>query len=67
MIEPMAFSIPEAAAASRTSRTSLYAAIARGELRAVKRGKRTLVLADDLRAWLDGLPTFAPRTASVSN
>jgi hypothetical protein len=38
------------------SRSYLYLEIASGRLRAVKRGRRTIVLAEDLDAWLRSLP-----------
>lgn len=53
----MAFTIPEACTTARISRSGLYRAIKDGELRARKRGVRTLILADDLRQWLENLPT----------
>ncbi|MGM5051147.1 helix-turn-helix domain-containing protein [Tardiphaga sp. 604_B6_N1_1] len=52
-----AYGISEACARSATRRTALYEAIGKGELRAVKRGRRTLILADDLERWLENLPT----------
>ena len=60
MNPPLAYSIAEACSVARAGRTALYEAIRAGELRAVKRGRRTLVLADDLRDWLDNLPTVKP-------
>jgi excisionase family DNA binding protein len=38
------------------SRSAIYLAIAANELRAVKSGRRTLVLAQDLEVWLKSLP-----------
>jgi excisionase family DNA binding protein len=59
--EPLAFTVSEACSAARAGRTALYEAIRAGELRAVKRGRRTLVLADDLRRWLEALPAVNPK------
>lgn len=61
-MDQLVFSISEACAAVRTGRTALYQAIRTGELRAVKRGRRTLVLADDLKRYIAGLPPIG-RTA----
>lgn len=38
------------------SRSGIYVAIGANELRAVKSGRRTLVLTQDLQAWLTRLP-----------
>jgi excisionase family DNA binding protein len=55
-MEQLAFSIAEACKVASTGRTALYEAINSGRLRAVKHGRRTLVLAGDLRAYIEGLP-----------
>jgi excisionase family DNA binding protein len=58
----LAYSILEACEAACIGRTNLYEAIRTGELRAVKHGKRTLILANDLRVWLEGLPALTSKT-----
>src|ERR1039457_6704621 len=54
---PMAYTIAEAMKAARISRTAIYQAIKCGDLRAVNGGRRTLILAEDLRSWMRNLPS----------
>jgi excisionase family DNA binding protein len=56
MSTPLAHNIPEACSLACTGRTSLYEEIKKGKLRAIKRGRRTLILDEDLRRWLGTLP-----------
>jgi excisionase family DNA binding protein len=59
MHNPLVHSIAAACEAADTGRTALYEAINSGGLRAVKRGRRTLILDDDLRRWVQTLPQVA--------
>lgn len=61
MNTPLAYSIADACSVARAGRTALYEAIRTGALRAVKRGRRTIVLADDLRRYLESLPPVVPK------
>jgi excisionase family DNA binding protein len=59
MSQPIAYTIKEACTASRTGRTTLYSAIRRKDLVARKLGKKTLILEEDLRRWIEHLPTIS--------
>ena len=62
-MSPLGLSIAQAVRASGVGRTTLYEEIKEGRLRAVKRGRRTLILADDLKQWLGALPTLKTEQA----
>jgi excisionase family DNA binding protein len=59
MSTPIAYTVKEACAVSRTGKTTLYGAIRRRDLVARKLGKKTLILEDDLRHRIEQLPRIA--------
>jgi excisionase family DNA binding protein len=61
MMEQIVLSIAEAAAAARISRTKLYELIGAGEVKAIKIGRSTRIVAADLRDWLASLPAVSGR------
>ena len=62
--DKIALTVAEAARASGLSRSLLYVAIGSGALRARKCGRRTLVLARDLSAWIERLPAIQVKAAN---
>jgi excisionase family DNA binding protein len=56
-----ALSVAEACAAGGFGKTAFYEAIKSGALRAVKHGKRTVVLPADLQRFLENLPAITPQ------
>src|ERR1700690_2335901 len=67
MPDLLAYTIAQAAEAAATGKTALYEALGSGELPARKRGRRTLILAADLRLWLEKLPPLElKRTPNLS-
>jgi len=60
----LAYTIAEACEAARIGRTSIYDAIKSCKLIARKNGRRTVILAEDLRLWLQDLPARMPQTTS---
>jgi excisionase family DNA binding protein len=54
--DKMAYAIKEACQKAQVSRSKLYQAIGNDQLRAVKCGRKTLILTKDLQAWVDSWP-----------
>jgi excisionase family DNA binding protein len=61
---PIAYTIPGSVQASGFSRSAIYRLIQAGELRAVKYGKRTMILHKDLQKLLEALPAIEARSAA---
>lgn len=59
-IVPRAHRIPNVCRITGLGRSSIYGAISDGRLRAVKNGRSTLILNDDLAAFLHSLHALKP-------
>jgi excisionase family DNA binding protein len=57
------FTVANLCQATGLGRTTVYAQIKRGLLRAHKCGRRTLFSSADVAAWLNNLPEMLPRDA----
>jgi excisionase family DNA binding protein len=66
MTEKLSYTIDEAAKATGICRSRLYIEIGTGRLRMVKCGRRSSILAEDLRNWLSVLPAFGSKNAALT-
>ena len=55
---PSFMTVNEFSAWARMGRTKTYELLGRGEIVAVKMGRRTLIRADSAEAWLSSQPTY---------
>lgn len=69
MLEPgkLAYGIKEVGRAINAGQSTVYEYIKTGRIRAVKHGRRTLVLADDLRRYLSSLPAIPAEATSAQS
>ena len=58
MATPLNLQIPEAVQVSGLSRSRIYEALRKQELRAIKAGRRTLIPVAELEAYLANLPPY---------
>lgn len=58
----LSYTIKDAQIATGLSRSKLYKEISTGRLKSRKSGKRVLILAVDLQAWLNSLPVHTLTT-----
>jgi hypothetical protein len=56
--EKVAYTLTEFCKSYPCSRSEAYREIARGNLKAAKRGRHTIITAESARAWLDNLPAL---------
>lgn len=64
-MEQKTFSIDQASTVTGLGRTKLYQLINSGELKARKIGRKTIILKDDLEAFLDNLKAYASENTEV--
>jgi hypothetical protein len=64
--ERLAWTIEEFTIASGICRATVYEEISAGRLRAVKRGRSTLILHRDAETYLESLPPFESGQISIS-
>jgi excisionase family DNA binding protein len=62
--QKLALSVEEAAKVSGVGRTMLFAEIRKGRITARKVGRRTIIMVDDLDAWLKALPKRTDKSAT---
>jgi excisionase family DNA binding protein len=65
-VDKLTYSIDQIARMGALGRSKIYAEIAAGRLKARKAGRRTVILAEDYRAYLEALPAMTGKTAGIN-
>jgi hypothetical protein len=65
-IEPLAYTVDQAVIATGFARTRLYELAGQGRITFRRAGRRTVILADDLRSLLASLPPAPIRAKDAS-
>ncbi len=66
-VTPLAYTINDACRATGIGRTSLYKILKRGDLKAHKAGRRTLIPYAELQRYMAGLPAYTPNKQPPAN
>ena len=61
--DKLAYHIAEATEAGAGSRSEIYEALREGSLTAKKRGRRTIIMRDELQRYLSRLPAYESHAA----
>jgi hypothetical protein len=61
---PIALSVAQASEESQAGATKLYEEMRAGRLKAKKVGRKTVILATDLLAWMAALPSYVPNAVA---
>ncbi len=67
MNKSLLFTVNEACDITKSGRSAIYDAIKSGALRARKRGRKTLILAEDLENWVKALPDMLTESVSPAS
>jgi excisionase family DNA binding protein len=62
-MEPIAIGILDAVKISKMGRSFIYERLADGSIKAVKAGRRTLIIYESLKNYMANLPSFAEKGA----
>lgn len=65
--EPLALTILEVVELARSSRSVIYEAMERGDLKAKKVGRRTVILNEALRSYLASLPDYPSKRRGAND